>query len=115
MELISEDRSISHGLQTGGAAVNTMDMDMGERKLIIPSEVKVCATCSYWDGERRVDSEVGLVVVEDARMGECLVKELPRDCLNDVRHECDCLWEDLNPDDVEDLAPGGAANPNPLP
>ena len=39
-------------------------------KLILPAEVKVCATCSYWDGERR----------------------------DDIRKECGCIWEDLEPD-----------------
>ena len=45
------------------------------QKLIIPAEVKVCATCSYWDGERKVDSELRLVVIADSCEGECLVQE----------------------------------------
>lgn len=44
-------------------------------KLILPAEVKVCATCSYWDGERKVDTELRLVVVEEGCEGECLVQE----------------------------------------
>jgi hypothetical protein len=34
-------------------------------KLILPNEVKVCATCTYWDGERQVDDDMKLVVVSD--------------------------------------------------
>ena len=75
---------------------------MVEKKLIIPSEIKVCATCSYWDGERRVDSEIGVVVVSESCHGECLAKESTRQGLHDVRNECDCLWEHLGPDASED-------------
>lgn len=71
---------------------------MSAKKLIIPIEFKVCATCSYWDGERRVDDEVGVVVVKSCEKGECLVKASDRPGLHDVRHECDCLWEDLRAD-----------------
>lgn len=71
---------------------------MAEAKLIIPTEIKICATCSYWDGERQVDDEIGVVVVDGSCKGECLVKEATRECLHDVRQECDCLWEDLRPD-----------------
>lgn len=67
-------------------------------KVILPTEVKVCATCSYWDGERQVDAEMNLVVVSHACEGECLVQETPKPGLHDVRQECDCIWEDLNPD-----------------
>ena len=66
-----------------------------EKKLIIPTEVKVCATCSYWDGERRVDEEYSLVVVADDCCGECLAQEKLFDGLNDVRHMPDCAWEPL--------------------
>ena len=48
------------------------------QKLIIPAEVKVCATCSYWDGERQVDEEMKLVVVDCECEGECLVQETAR-------------------------------------
>ena len=67
-------------------------------KLILPTEVKVCATCSYWDGERQVDSEMKLVVVSEKCAGECLVQEKNKLGLHDVRQERTCLWEDLEPD-----------------
>ncbi len=69
-----------------------------KRKLILPTEVKVCATCSYWDGERKVDTEMRLVVVSESCVGECLVQSKPSPSLNDVRGECDdCVWEHLAP------------------
>lgn len=67
-------------------------------KLILPNEVKVCATCSYWDGERRVDAEMKLVVVDHDCHGVCMVQETKKLGLCDVRQECDCMWEDLEPD-----------------
>jgi hypothetical protein len=67
-------------------------------KLILPTEVKVCATCSFWDGERQVDAEMKLVVVSDECSGECLVQEKDKPGLHDVRQEHTCLWEDLEPD-----------------
>lgn len=67
-------------------------------KLILPTEVKVCATCSYWDGERQVDADMKLVVVSEECHGECLVQEKDKPGLHDVRHECTCMWEDLEPD-----------------
>lgn len=69
-------------------------------KLILPTEVKVCATCSYWDGERHVDPEVNVVVVAHACEGECIVQEKSKPGLNDTRHECGCIWEDLRGDDA---------------
>jgi hypothetical protein len=69
-------------------------------KLILPTEVKVCATCSYWDGERQVDADMKLVVVTHECMGECLVQEANKPAIHDVRKECDCLWEDLEPDEA---------------
>ncbi|MBK7675324.1 hypothetical protein [Accumulibacter sp.] len=70
------------------------------KKLILPAEVKVCATCSYWDGERSVDSELGLVVVGGDCEGECLVQAKNSRGLNDVRGEkAGCLWEHLAPDE----------------
>lgn len=66
--------------------------------VIIPTEMKVCATCSFWDGDRRVDEEVGIVVVSESCAGECLVKESQRDGLHSTRNECDCAWEHLAPD-----------------
>lgn len=71
-------------------------------KLILPTEVKVCATCSYWDGERQVDPEMKLVVVSESCQGECLVQAELKPGLHDVRRECSCIWEDLDPDPTED-------------
>jgi hypothetical protein len=72
-------------------------------KLILPTEVKVCATCSYWDGERHVDADMKLVVVTDECRGECLVQGVEKPGVHDVRAEASCLWEDLEPDsDAED-------------
>jgi hypothetical protein len=68
------------------------------RKVILPSEVKVCATCTYWDGEREVDEEVHVVVVAADCSGECVVQEKHKQALHDVRLEDDCLWDDLEPD-----------------
>lgn len=86
---------------------------MSEKKLIIPTEVKVCATCSYWDGSRRVDDDVGVVVIDECEKGECLVKAEDRQGLHDVRQECGCLWEDLRADPVpdDDIAAAAADKP----
>lgn len=67
-------------------------------KLILPAELKVCATCSFWDGERRVDTEMKLVVVDEACEGQCLVTESTKPSLNPMQAERACLWEDLEPD-----------------
>ena len=73
------------------------------KKLIIPAEVKVCATCSYWDGERSVDPELRVVVIADSCRGECLVQEKRCQGLNDEgKWHDDCLWEHLAPDAVPD-------------
>ena len=74
--------------------------DMMAEKLILPTEVKICATCSYWDGERRVDDDMRVVVVGDECMGECLVQGEAKPGLHDVRKEHACIWEDLQPDDA---------------
>ncbi len=68
-------------------------------KLILPTEVKICATCSYWDGERRVDADMNVVVVDDECLGECLAQGQTKSGLHDVRQEYECIWEDLGPDD----------------
>jgi hypothetical protein len=79
------------------------------KKLILLAEIKVCATCSFWDGERRVDPELAVVVVEEDCQGECLVQSKPRQGLNDeFKWRGDCLWEHLAPD-----APGGGERINP--
>jgi hypothetical protein len=62
-------------IQTGLSAEDKM-----AEKLILPNEVKVCATCSYWDGER--------LVTGNWKSPHCKT----------VRHVCVCLWEDLEPD-----------------
>ncbi len=75
------------------------------KKLILPAEIKICATCSYWAGERKVDPELRVVVVEEGCSGECLVQS--KDCqgLNDeFEWRDDCLWEHLAPDDTPDDA-----------
>lgn len=72
-----------------------------EKKLIVPAEVKVCATCSYWDGDRRVDEEYSLVVVAEDCRGECLVQEKLIDGLSGVRHMDDCVWEPLEAGDLQ--------------
>jgi len=69
------------------------------RKLILPAEAKLCATCSFWDGERIVDPEVGVVIVDAAADGECLVCECGRRALL-VRVDADCDWEHVAPDTV---------------
>lgn len=71
------------------------------QKLILPAEVKVCATCCYWDGERHVDTEMQVVVVAEECPGECLVTECQAHGLTDVRSIHECLWEDLSPDAIE--------------
>jgi len=68
-------------------------------KLILPGEVKVCATCSYWDGERSVDPDIKVVVVDGNVEGECLVHAQQMQALWDTRQDPDCLWEDLTPDE----------------
>jgi hypothetical protein len=71
-----------------------------ERKLILPAEVKVCATCSFWDGERKVDTEMQVVVVAEVCAGECLVRETDCAGMRDARdaHGRECDWESLAPD-----------------
>ncbi len=72
-----------------------------ERKLILPAEVKVCATCSYWDGERKVDDELRLVVVAESCEGQCLVHD--KCCAGlDAKLSAgtECLWEHLAPDEA---------------
>lgn len=64
-------------------------------KVILPAEVKVCGTCTYWDGERQVDPDNQLVVISSECEGECLVQESPKKALHDVRLECECEWDDL--------------------
>jgi hypothetical protein len=82
------------------------------KKLILPAEIKVCATCSFWDGERHVDSELAVVVVKEGCQGECLVESKFRNGLNDeFKWRDDCLWEHLAPDAPG--APGGGEGDSP--
>jgi len=70
-----------------------------QKKLILPAEVKVCATCSYWDGARKVDTELRVVVVAESCEGECLARGVCCGGLNDMREEkAECFWEHLAPD-----------------
>ena len=72
-----------------------------ERKLILPAEVKVCATCSYWDGVRKVDEELSLVVVAESCEGQCLLQDKCCGSLDSVRRATgECSWEHLAPDEV---------------
>lgn len=82
-----------------------------KRQLILPAEIKVCATCSYWDGQRKVDTELRLVVISESCVGACLVQGKNSTALNDVRGESDgCVWEHLAPDDAPgDLEGSGSA------
>ena len=69
------------------------------KKLILPAEFKICATCSYWDGERKIDPELRVVVVDDECAGKCLVQDKSCQGLNDeFEWRDDCLWEHLAPD-----------------
>lgn len=68
-------------------------------KIILPAEIKVCATCSYWDGERIVDPDVNVVVVSNTCQGECLAQERELPALHDTRIERSCIWESIEPDE----------------
>ena len=70
------------------------------KKLIIPAEVKICATCSYWDGERRVNADLRVVVVDEKCEGQCLVQDECRQGMTDeFKFYPDCLWEHLAQDE----------------
>ncbi|MDR3299522.1 MAG: hypothetical protein LBU43_05860 [Candidatus Accumulibacter sp.] len=72
------------------------------KKLIFPAEIKICATCSFWDGIRKIDPELAIVVVEESCEGECLVEHQCRLGLtNEFAWHDDCLWEHLAPDAPE--------------
>ncbi len=80
---------------------STTSSKMG-KKLIVPAEVKICATCSYWDGERKVDPELRVVVIDDCSEGQCLVQNKCRQGMTDeFEFYPDCLWEHLAPDEPE--------------
>lgn len=82
---------------------------MSERKLILPAEVKVCATCTYWDGTRSVDAEMRVVVVCESCQGECLVSESQTPALATGNPHCECLWDDLEADEAAAERTAGGA------
>jgi len=65
------------------------------RKLILPAELKVCASCTYWDGPRSVDEDVRVVVVSESCEGECLVRAISMHSLRAVHEDTDCLWDGI--------------------
>ena len=71
---------------------------MADRKLILPAELKMCATCAYWDGVRSVDEDVRVVVVCESCQGECLVREALTPSLGPADE--DCLWDEIIGDDA---------------
>ena len=72
---------------------------MTDHKLILPTELKVCATCAYWDGVRSVDNELRVVVVAESCEGKCLACEVSMRGLRAVHRDPGCLWDDLNTDE----------------
>lgn len=72
---------------------------MTDHKLIVPVELKVCATCTYWDGARSVDADVRVVVVGESCEGECLVREVSVLPLRAVHADTECLWDSVTADD----------------
>ncbi|HSD59491.1 MAG TPA: hypothetical protein VLC55_01380 [Burkholderiales bacterium] len=81
---------------------------MAEGKLILPCELRVCATCSFWDGERRVDGDARLVVVAEACAGECMLRGQHTPCTLPGGQLNVCEWEPLpEADGPEDPAAGG--------
>ncbi len=76
---------------------------MGKKKLIIPQEVPLCGTCSFWDGERQVDEETQLVVLTENALGKCLAVEKPRSALHARKSRQSCLWEDLSLNESESV------------
>lgn len=73
-------------------------------KLILPAEAKVCATCSYWDGGRKVSDDNQVVVVAADASGECLVQAAALPGLTAFAGEQECLWEPLAADEVDGAA-----------
>ncbi len=67
---------------------------MDEKKLIVPQEVPLCGTCSFWEGKRAIDEEARLVVLKEDDEGQCLVEEKPKKALQSFEAQT-CAWEDL--------------------
>lgn len=74
-------------------------MDQDRKIIIIPTEIRVCATCSYWDGPRKVDEETRVVVVGHTCAGECLVRGHDTACGIPADHLRDCAWEPIASDE----------------
>lgn len=75
-------------------------------ELIVPTEFAVCATCGFWDGQRRVDEEAGLVVVKQDLEGECLLRSISVPGLfaaslasPELQHQCE--WEPIEGDPLD--------------
>lgn len=68
---------------------------MAEGKLILPCELHVCATCSFWDGRRQVDGEARIVVVAEACSGECMLRGQDTPSTLSSRQLTVCDWEPL--------------------
>jgi len=77
---------------------------MAEGRLILPWELRVCATCSFWDGERRVDGDARLVVVAEACAGECMLRGQDTPCTLSGKHLNLCDWEPLPEADGPDAS-----------
>ena len=66
---------------------------MTDPKLIVPVELKVCATCAYWAGVRSVAEDVRVVAVCESCAAECLVREVSMPPLWPVHEDTKCLWD----------------------
>jgi hypothetical protein len=64
-------------------------------KLILPCELRVCATCSFWDGERQVDGDARVVVVAEACAGEYMLRGQQTPCTLTRGRLKVCDWEPL--------------------
>ena len=78
------------------------------KKFIVPAEVMICATCSYWDGDRKFDPELQVVVIDESCTGHCLVQgECRQGMTDEFEFYPECLWEHIAEDD-----PAGNAKKN---
>lgn len=77
---------------------------MPANKLILPCELRVCATCGFWDGERRVDGDTRVVVVEQTCLGECLLRSQHTPCTLTGQGLKVCDWEPLPEADGPDAS-----------
>lgn len=84
------------------------------RKLILPTELRVCATCSYWDGARSHDAETRLVVVEHRCSGECLLREEQICSTTPANGLKVCAWEPIEAPPDEGETAGGPDESQPL-